>query len=257
MPVPDPAPSRFGQISTHADELGSADALFQRYGRAIRGYLQAVLRDEDAVQDVLLQLRVKMLDGRFARWTPGRGKFRFYLKRAALNEALQYLRKQRNRPLEQQVEDLTHFPEEGPGADAGDVWLGLYRRAVFEAALKSLRAYQEQHPGNVFHTLIELLGGSVSADRGPADVPPSDADLASALGRATGREYTVANVAQQKRRARQKFAEFLAAEVALTLEEPTPEQVADELRHLGFWGFVSDFLPAGGTGADGTTGAEA
>ena len=88
MAAVDPEPSRFGMISTHQDVLASVDGLFQRYGRAIRGYLQAVLGDEDAVQDVLLELRVKMLDGRLARWAPGQGKFRFYLKRSVLNEAL-------------------------------------------------------------------------------------------------------------------------------------------------------------------------
>src|SRR5262249_46248196 len=136
------------------DLLGDADALLARYGRAIRSYVLALLHDEDAAQDILLALRVKMLDGRFAHWTPGQGRFRFYLKRAVLNEALQHLRRHRNRRLERQVEDLTRLPEGGPSEASGDVWLGLYRQAVLEAALKSLRVYQEQHPGNVFHTLV-------------------------------------------------------------------------------------------------------
>jgi hypothetical protein len=40
---------------------------------------------------------------------------------------------------------------------------------------------------------------------------------------------------------------LLAAEVQATLAEPTPEEVRDELRHLGFFCFVQDFLtPDGG-----------
>jgi DNA-directed RNA polymerase specialized sigma24 family protein len=246
MPEPEPSgfpPSRFAQISTHRDLLGNADALLERYSQAIRSYLWTVLRDEDGVQDVLLALRIKILDGRFARWAPGRGKFRSYLKQAVLNEALQYLRKQRNRRREQRVEDLTRFPEGRPAGEAPHVWLNLYRSAVLEAAMKSLRSYQDQHPGNVFHSLLTLLAGGLIDAPGGATLELSDAELAAQLSRSTGRASTVANLAQQKRRARHKFAELLAQEVRLTLEQPTPEDLEDELRHLGLLGYLGDFLP--------------
>jgi hypothetical protein len=64
-------PSRFWGISTHRDLLG--DALLQRYGRAIRGYLLAP--------------RDKVLDGRLARRAPGQGRFRFHLETSVLHEA--------------------------------------------------------------------------------------------------------------------------------------------------------------------------
>jgi DNA-directed RNA polymerase specialized sigma24 family protein len=240
---PDSTPARFGDISTHQDLLGNTDGLLDRYGKAIRGYLLALLHDEDAVQDVLLGLRVKMLDGRFTHWTPGQGRFRFYLKRTVLNEALQHLRKHRNRRLEKQVEDLAQFPEGSSGAGR-DAWLDLYRQAVLGSALRSLRAYQEQHPDNIFHTLVELLLGEAVNDWDSGGPPPSDGELATSLGRLTGRSYTLANIAQQKRRARQKLAEFLAAEVQRTVPESAPDQVREELRHLGFLTYVEGFLPA-------------
>jgi len=242
-PTPESFPSQFGEISTRRDLLGDADALLQRYGRAIRGYLLALLHDEDAAHDVLLALRVKMMDGRFARWVPGQGRFRFYLKKAVLNEALQYLRKHRNRRLERQVEDLTRLADSEAAEEPGDAWLGLYRQAVLQAALKSLRGYQEQHPGNVFHTLVGLLTGEPGEESEAASNELSDAELAQRLGEATGRNFTVVNVAQQKRRARQKFAELLALEVKATLESPTPGELMAELRHLGLFGFIGDFLP--------------
>jgi hypothetical protein len=186
-----------------------------------------------------------MLKGVFARWTPGNGKFRFYLKKVVLNEALQQLRKRRNRRLERQVEDLAVLAERGSCEGPNDVWLGLYRQAVLEAALKSLRSYQEQHPGNVFHTLIGMLTGDLSGEVGASSDETSDAKLAERLGQMTGRNYTVANLAQQKRRARQKLAEFLASEVRATLGDPTPNELEDELRHLGLFGLISNFLPQG------------
>jgi DNA-directed RNA polymerase specialized sigma24 family protein len=165
-PAPESSRSQFGEISTRRDLLGDAGALLERYGRAIRGYLLVILKDEDAAHDVLLAMRVKMMDGRFARWEPGKGRFRFYLKTAVLNEARQYLRKRRNRRLERQVEDLARFPEGGCGAEPDKIWLGPYRKALLEAATRALRAYQEQHPGNVFHTLVGMLSGDLIADAG-------------------------------------------------------------------------------------------
>jgi hypothetical protein len=62
-------------------------------------------------------------------------------------------------------------------------WLGLYRQAVLEAALKALRTYQERHPGNVLHTLVGMLTGGLAGEAGAAGDEPSDADLAERLGR--------------------------------------------------------------------------
>jgi DNA-directed RNA polymerase specialized sigma24 family protein len=244
-PAPESSRSQFGEIGTRRDLLGDAGALLERYGRAIRGYLLVILKDEDAAHDVLLAMRVKMMDGRFARWEPGQGRFRFYLKKAVHNEALQHLRKRRNRLLERQVEDLARFPAGGCGAEPDEIWLGSYRKALLEAAIKALRAYQEQHPGNVFHTLVGMLSGDLIADAAAVGDGLSDAELGERLGQATGQGYTLANVAQQKRRSRQKLAEFLASEVRATLGDLAPGDLEDELRQLGFLGFIANYLSRG------------
>lgn len=228
--------SRMEDISTHASVLGQPEAVLQRYGKAIRKYLHALLCDDTDAAEAASDFTIKVLSGFAARWSR-KGRFREFLKTSVRNAALDYLRKKPGR--EKQVDDLSSFPDQR--ASSNDVWLGLYRSEVFEAARKELQAYQDSTPGNFFATLIELLIQNDDSD---------SSALAARLAHATGSPCTPANARKQKERARRKFAELLLDQIRPTLEEPTSEQIQDELRVLGFFDYVAEFLPHDSRPAD-------
>jgi RNA polymerase sigma factor (sigma-70 family) len=221
------------EISTRLSSLTQPEALVQRYGQAIRGYLQALLRDPDDVEDAVQDFMVKILDGQFQHW-PGTGRFRDYLKTAVRNAACDFLR-QKGRA--KQAGNLEQLPDRGSAAgESGDVWLDLYRRAVLDAAFRQLRSHQEGHEHNVFCTLLRLR-----AEDGDA----ASTELADRLSRATGRAYTAENTRQQLHRARRLFAELLVEEVRQALGEPANQDIAAELQSLGLMTYVAEFMPLG------------
>jgi hypothetical protein len=241
--TPDPGgrPQEISGISTHLSILAEPEHLLCCYGKAIRGYLEALLGPEGA-DEVARDFTVKILRGDFARWAPGQGRFRDYLKTAVWNAACDWHRRaQRSRRREVSLEEL---PDLAAGPDARpDLWLGLYRSAVFGAALQALARYQQSHPGNVFYTLVRLLEDESIADGSPT---PDYASLAARLTEVTGRRipYTEDNARQQTSRARRKLAEFLLEEVRRTLETPTPEQLEAEVRLLGLTTYLANLLSA-------------
>jgi hypothetical protein len=60
----------------------------------------------------------------------------------------------------------------------------------------------------------------------------SAADAAAAVSAELGKPLTVANIRVILHRARQRFAELITQEVAQTLDSPTRQELAEELRVL-------------------------
>jgi hypothetical protein len=102
-------------------------------------------------------------------------------------------------------------------------------------AWQALDAHQRRSPGNLCHTVLRLS----------ADFPDEDSKaLAARASKQEGRTIKPEAFRKQVSRARRLFAELLVAEVAQTLEEPTPAQVEEELVAVGLMEYVRDFLPA-------------
>jgi hypothetical protein len=229
--------SRFANNSTHISILTDSHAVIGRYGNAIGGYLKSLLGKEDA-EDATNDFMVLILGDKFSGWKPGEDRrFRDYLKSSVRKTAINVWR--RNRRSEPSVEDL----DAGVGADHESpdaVWLRLYRRAVLDAALKSLKAFQEAHPGNVFATIVRFLEDHAAESPGKI----SFKELAEKLKREAGREkFTESDARVYTLRARRKLAGLLLEEVRQTRDAPTAEQLEEELKTLGLWVYVCDFLP--------------
>ncbi len=241
MPQPPqpPSDSRLDAISTqhsllraaHHGSITSAgparNALALRYRRAIRGYLGALLKDDQDADEVAQMVLVKLLQGDFARATPDRGRFRDYLKVAVRNTALTHLRR-KDSPLRHELADDT-------AACGGDEeWLADWRRTVLDRAWDLLQEHERSRPGNLAYTLLRLL----------ADHPDDDSEqLAERVSAILGRPIRADAVRKQISRARRKFAELLLDEVAETLDEPSPDRVEEELIETGLMDHVRDFLP--------------
>ena len=89
--------------------------------------------------------------------------------------------------------------------------------------------------GNVSYTLLRLRARYPDDDTG---------QLAGRLAGAVGRDYQLAAVRQQLRRARLRFAQLLVEEVSRSLDEPTPDRVEQELVDTGLMEYIRDFLPS-------------
>ncbi len=236
--------SRLDAIATRASLLDQAhhgppdaagparNALVLRYRRAVRGYLGALLQDDQLADEVAHDILVRILEGRFAGADLSRGRFRDYLKRAVRNAALSALR---SAGKLRGTADADQFADDLPaGAAPEQRWLDECRLSLLEGATARLAEYQRAHPGNVYATLLRLL----------AERPQDDsARLAERLREATGQPYRADAVRQQVGRARRKFALFLLDEVRRSLDDPSGDAAEAELTELGLMDYVRDFLP--------------
>jgi hypothetical protein len=233
----EPSPSstapaaRLSQIPTIRD-LPSSE-IIQRYGKAIRRYLFALLKKPEDVDDVAQNIHVKILKGDLAKWDASRSRFRDFLKTVVRNAALDCHRQSQKRG--KKAADLSHVadPHSAAAAPENQVWIDLWREAVIASVLAGIKAYQDQNPGNHYFTVVRLL---------EADPEIRSEQLAAALAEQTGRACTAENARQQKARARGKFAELLVKEVMLTVPCQAQESVEEELRTLGLFDYVDAYF---------------
>jgi len=194
------------------------NALAMRYRHAIRGYLGKLLDEHDA-DEVAQAVLVKLLQGKFGGVDQRKGRFRDYLKITVRNAAMDCLRgKKRAAPLPPLL-----------AADEQDCWLAEWRQTLLRATWDSLQEHQRRQPGSLAFTVLQLA----------AQHPEENSEaLALRLSETVGRSYRADAVRQQLSRARRRFARLLIAEISKSLDEPTPDNVADELRDLGLTGYL-------------------
>ena len=242
--TPDSPESRFEAIPTDKELLARAGAesvntanqargvLALRYRKAIRAYLGRLLQNDadadEAAQDVI----VKILKGNFGGVDLARGRFRNYLKVAVRNTAFAFLRR---RGKVASGADVTLLAaDDAAVAMFEQNWARDFGVFLLDQAWEGLRVYEAAHPGNVFGTVLQLV----------LDHPEDSSEqIAVRLAAATGRPFQAANVRQQLHRARSKFAELIVEEVRRTLDDATPERVAEELVESGLQVYVRDFMP--------------
>jgi RNA polymerase sigma factor (sigma-70 family) len=203
----------------HGDAAGAAraaqDLLMRRYGGAVYRYLLRAVGNPAAAEDLVQEFALGLVRGDFRRADPRRGRFRNYVKTALFHLVLGYRKRQGKLPrpvTAAHVERLALAPADDAQFD--DAWRNNLLARTWDAlsvanptlcAVLHLRAW---HP------------------------KMSAAALAEALGRQTGKPVTPVAARQLLHRARAKFADQLIDEVAHSLEAPSADGVAEELRDL-------------------------
>lgn len=231
------------QISTHWATLRNAEQFFLRYGPAIHNYLSALFRDPADAEEVTQEVLLRAVGHGFDRATPDRGRFRDYLKVTVRNAALTFLR--RRRPVLLSDDSLAQLPATPDVGSADDAWLRDWQGCLLDRVWRALRLHEHQSPGNLAYTVLRL-----AVDHPEEDSPA----LAARVAQGSGRPLRADAFRKQLSRARRKFAELLLAEVAQTLEGPTPERVEEELADLGLLEYLREFLPPDRRGSDTATG---
>jgi RNA polymerase sigma-70 factor (ECF subfamily) len=223
------------EISTRWPLIRDPIQFVLRYAPAIRKYLEALLRNTHDAEDVAQDFLLKGILSGFVRTEQLRGRFRDYLKTAVRNTALNHL--QRRRPASLDAADMVRVPDpHDETAAAEEQWVAEWRGCVLDRALQALDAHQRQAPDSLFYTAVRLS----------LDHPDEDSTaLAARASALTGRTVQAAAFRKQLSRARHRFAELVVDEVRNTLEQPTPERVAEELAELGLLEQLRDYLPTG------------
>lgn len=228
------AKSVLARITTQWSLVTNPVQFVARYAPAIQRYLEALIRDPHDSADAAQEFLAKVSNKGFERLALDRGRFRDYLIVAVRNTAFNVLKKKKRfRGLE--TTDAEPVVREDLAAAADASWLAEWRKCVLERAFRELFQHERKSPGNLFHTVLKL-----KSDRPETD----DAELAAVISAKTGKTLRPDAFRKQLSRARRRFAELIVAEVAETLEQPTPESVEEELIDTGLMEFVRPFLPA-------------
>lgn len=216
------------------------EQLLERYSGAVHRYLLGALQDSQAADDLYQDFCLRFLRGNFRNVDPKRGRFRDYLKVALCHLVTDYHRRQqaapRMQPLESISPDVQELITEPQKRTDADVYQdGLYK----ENWIKTLRE-------RAWHALEER---DLAILRIRSENPElSSAELAERLASLWARALTITNTRKMLHDARQRFADLLLEEVIRSLEQPTTEQLHEELIDLGLYGYCKAALARRGLG---------
>lgn len=193
--------------------------LLQRYRGATYRYLLATVRDADTAEELSQEFALKFLRGDFHHAHPKRGRFRDYLR-----SSLVHLVKGHRRRAARQPESLATDPPDLQTEAAGEdpAFVKAWREGLLVRAWEELER-AEQRTGAPVHTVLRFR----------VDHPElSSTELAEQLSARLGKPLNAPAVRQALHRAREKFATFLVDTVVQSLDQPTREQLLDELTEL-------------------------
>ncbi len=214
-------------------DVGAAQKqLLDRYGGAIRRYLLGALRDPDAADDLFQEFACRLLSGNMRGADPERGRFRSFVKGVLFHMVADH-HKRRNR---QPVPLAPEHPEPAVAPpsleDLDRAFLTSWRDELLARAWAALADIETQ-TGQPFYTVLRFRAEHT-------DLPSQR--MAELLGEKLGRKVTAAGVRQTLHRAREKFADLIIDEVVHSLENPTVEQLEDELIDLGLLAYCRPAL---------------
>ena len=214
--------------------------MLDRYGGAAKRYLRAVVKDADAADDVYQDFAVRFLRGDFADVSPERGKFRAFLKTVLFRTAMDYFRQKRRGPNVREMETVFEpaAPDERKAAD--EEFIASWRDELLSRTWAALDEYEQQTNKPMY-----------SAMRLRVDQPDlRSPELAEALGKRLDRDISAANVRVILHRAREKFAELLLDEVLQSLEQPSRQDLEEELGQLKLLDYCRPALEKRADGED-------
>lgn len=218
-------------ISTLWPEVNNPLQFVMRYAPAIRRYLTAILKSEDAAEEVSQEFLVKVFDKSFSADRVTKGRFRDYLKASLRYSAMSYLRK-RPMPTAEAEQLASLVAEESPEHASDREWIAQWRACLLERVWQSLEALERKSNHCHFHTVLRFVAENPQA---------SSQTVANHVSRKLGEPYRADAARQQFARARRQFADFIIAEVKAESPDPTPDAIEAELIELDLMKYVRDY----------------
>jgi RNA polymerase sigma-70 factor (ECF subfamily) len=195
----------------------------ERYRSVVRRYLLGALKDADAADELTQEFALRFLRGDLKGADRDRGRFRDYLRGALSHLIGDYYRRQKKNPLPLAVEHELAAKSEDVISPSDEQFIESWRADLIDRAWQALARLQEES-GKPFYAVLQYRASHLDMH--------SD-EMAEQLSRQLDRPVTAAWVRQTLHRARERFADYLLASVRDTLEQPTLEQLEDELVLLG------------------------
>jgi RNA polymerase sigma-70 factor (ECF subfamily) len=225
---------RLSQIQTlwsvvqraHADDLQlvrpAQERLLSTYTGAIRRYLRAALRSDDAADDVLQEFSLRFVRGDFQNVNPERGRFRSFLKTCLYHLIVDYQRRQKRGGVALPDDNQLAAAAVASEPESDSAFLRSWREDLLGRAWKKLED-DERSTGKPYHTVLRVR----------TEFPEhSSTQLAEVMTERLGREITSANVRVLLHRARELFAEFLLNAVIDSLPDSRRDLLEEELIEL-------------------------
>ena len=214
------------------DARSAQEQLLQRYGGAVRRYLLASLRNEDAADEVFQEFALRFVRGDFQSADPELGRFRSFLKTVVFRLVVDHQRrrgraaKQGNVPVEEIGDRNT------PAAFSDEQFEKNWRDELLARTWSRLQEV-EQSSRKPYYMVLRLR----------VDYPDlSSTELAERLSLEAGKPITAGNVRVLVHRSRQEFAELLLDEVGQSLPSADPDALEEELIALNLHDYCREVL---------------
>jgi len=208
--------------------------LFERYGMAVKKYLLASMRNEDAAADVFQEFALRLIRGDFRNANSNKGKFRSMIKTALYRLMIDYYRrnqKQKKLGSGNDFQDIAEAPESGPRFDSFTL---AWRESLLDETWNRLEQL-ELNTGKSYFTVL----------RARVDRPRlTTLQLLDSLVESGKKFRSEAAFRVFLHRSRKRFAAILLQQVIDSLHEPTDEEVELELIELGLHHFCKPVLDA-------------
>lgn len=228
----DGAKARLDEIATEWAVIHDPAQFVRRYAPAVQSYLNALIKNPHDAEDAAQDFFMRVAKNGFVRASQDRGRFRDYLRTAVRNAAINFLKRQQS-PKHARFDDVQHVTFDKSIRAADETWEIQWRNCLLDRAREALATHQKRSPGNLFHTVMELL----------LEHPQEDASaLADRTSQLIGRPIRPDAFRKQVSRARKALAKYIVHEVAQTLDRPSAEQLKDELIDLSLWEYVRDYV---------------
>jgi RNA polymerase sigma-70 factor (ECF subfamily) len=200
--------------------------LLDRYGGAVRRYLQASLHDEEAARELFQEFALRMVRGDFRAADPERGRFRNFVKSALFHLIVDYWRREARK--DQQLTSVMAVDAlVTPDPQEEQLFVDSWRDELFSRCWDHLRE-AEQRSNTPYCSALRLL----------VDDPTlSSTDIAERLSLPNDASQAAGNIRVVLHRARKMFADQLVAAVADTLEKGSVADVEQELADLNLLGY--------------------
>lgn len=220
------------EISTCWPTINNPLQFVMRYAPAIHRYLTAILKNNEAAEEVSQEFLVKVLERGFVAEAINRGRFRDYLKAAVRYTAMSALRRKLPQSADaKQLANLMADPVTESEADAE--WIAQWRECLLQRVWQALELHERKTPESRYYTVLRLVAQHPDA---------TDQTLAAMLSESIGRAYRADAFRQQKSRARRQFAELILTELKQCLRNPTREAIEAELVDIDLMKYVRDYL---------------
>ena len=215
------------------DQITAAQqAILLRYRPAVFRYLSACLGNVYDAEEMCQEFSLRLIRGDFRNANPEKGRFRDLLKTALYHLIIDHHKKKKRQMAQMGIGAPEPVADLESVCDSDRQFLATWRGNLLNQAWEAL-AQAERETNQPVHTVLHFRAGNPEM---------RSAEMAESLSAALGKKVTAEWVRKWLHLGREKFAGLLLHEVAISLREPTPDAVEQELIDLELYQYCKPAL---------------